>query len=112
MEQGSEGDAILVLALGQLGVKGLEDSSVTLDNLSAELLVEIVAKGLNLISDGDTNISPKLPPNVASRHRICTGIAKTVKDMGYSGDGIISFCILREAVKRSLTMVGTKIIAK
>lgn len=86
MEQGSEGDGILLLALGQLGVKALEDGSVTLDNLSAELLVEIVAKGLNLISDGETKISPKLPPNVASRHRICTNIAKTVKDMGYSGD--------------------------
>lgn len=86
MEQGNEGDAILVLSLAQLGVKGLEDGSVTIDTLTAEVLVEIVAKGLNLISDGETKISPKLPPNVASRHRICTNIAKMVKDMGYSGD--------------------------
>lgn len=84
MEQGNEGDAILVLSLGQLGVKGLEE--MTLDSLTAEVLVEIVAKGLNLISDGEAKISPKLPPNVASRHRICTNIAKKVKDMGYTGD--------------------------
>ena len=86
MEQGNEGDAILLLALGQLGVKALDEPGFSLEKISAEVLVEIVAKGLNLISDGEVKISPNLPPNVASRHRICTNIAKKIKEMGFSGD--------------------------
>ena len=86
MEQGNEGEAIISLALAQLDVKALDSGEVTLANITAEVLVEIVVKSLTLITGEELNISPKLPPNVASRHRICTNIAKKIKEIGYMGD--------------------------
>ena len=50
------------------------------------MLVEIVARSLFLISDGEVQISHALPPNIASRHRICTTLASKVKDAGFAGD--------------------------
>ena len=50
------------------------------------MLVEIVARSLFLISDGDVDLPYALPSNIASRHRICTTIAARVKDAGFIGD--------------------------
>ena len=73
-------------ALAQLDVKGLDNGGVTLANITAELLVEIAVKSLTLITGEELNISTKLPQNVASRHRICTNLAKKIKELGYMGD--------------------------
>lgn len=58
----------------------------TISQLSPENIVEIVARSLWLISNGEIKFSVVLPPNIAARHRICTNIAAKIKELGYSGD--------------------------
>ena len=83
--EGNEGDEILLLAFRQIECK-IPGKVTTIDELTPEMLVEIVARSLFLISDGEVQISHALPPNIASRHRICTTLASKVKDVGFAGD--------------------------
>jgi len=47
------------------------------------MLVEIVAKSLLLITEGDAKFPVALPTNIASRHRICTNMCVKVKELGF-----------------------------
>ena len=112
--EGNEGEAIISLALAQLDVKGLDNGGVTLANITAELLVEIAVKSLTLITGEELNISTKLPQNVASRHRICTNLAKKIKVVHewvnrgeYQGRGTLHFhiCVWTEFTEEHMGSV-------
>ena len=85
MDNGNESDEILLLSLKDLGLQTL-DSVKTIAALDATMLVEIIAKALLKISDGEVEFPDKLPPNVASRHRICTNMSLKLKEIGYPFD--------------------------
>ncbi len=86
MDNGNESDEILLLSLKELGLQSLDDSVKTIGSLDASMLVEVIAKSLLKISNGEVEFSDKLPPNVASRHRICTNMSLKLKEIGYPFD--------------------------
>jgi len=49
-------------------------------------LIEIIARSIRLITDGEAKYPIKLPSGPASRHRLCTDMARQIKSMGYSGE--------------------------
>ena len=49
-------------------------------------MIDIVARSLRLITDGAAKYPVKLPPGMASRHRLCTDMASAVKQLGYGGE--------------------------
>lgn len=55
MEQGNEGDEILFLSYRQVGCE-IPPNIVKVGQISAELLIEIIAKSLLLISDGEMKV--------------------------------------------------------
>jgi len=85
MESGTEGDEIILLALRQIGC-GLPEELKSVSALTPEMLVEVLARALWLISNGEVKFSVQLPANIASRHRICTNMATKVKELGFTGD--------------------------
>jgi len=84
MESQNEGDDILLSALRQIECKSIGDDITTIGQLTPEMIVEAVAKSLFLITEGEIKINSTLPPNVASRHRICTTMATKIKELGYA----------------------------
>lgn len=85
MENGNEGDEIILLSLRQINCP-IPDSILTVGDITADLFVEIIVRSLFLISNGDVKFPMTLPPNIASRHRICTAIATKIKELGFLGD--------------------------
>jgi hypothetical protein len=85
MEQGNEGDEILFFSYRQLGCE-IPANIVKAGQVTAELLIEIIAKALLLISNGETKVATTLPQNIAVRHRICTDISIKIKDLGFLGE--------------------------
>lgn len=85
MESGNEGDEIILLALRSLECK-IPDDIKTVGELTPEIIVEVLARSLWLISEGEIKFSVQLPTNIASRHRICTNVATKVKELGFTGD--------------------------
>lgn len=83
--QGNEGDEIVLLALRSIECM-IPDQVKSVKELTAEMIVEVVARSLWLISNGEVKFSVQLPTNIASRHRICTNMASKVKDLGFTGD--------------------------
>jgi len=83
--QGNEGDEIVLLALRSIECK-IPEQIKSVKELTAEMIVEVVARSLWLISNGEVKFSVLLPTNIASRHRICTNMASKVKDLGFTGD--------------------------
>ena len=57
-----------------------------MEKIPPEVLVDIVARSLYLISNGDLQFPSQLPANIASRHRICASMAGKVKELGFLGD--------------------------
>lgn len=55
MEQGNEGDEILFISYRQLGCD-IPANVVKAGQVSAELLIEIIAKALLLISNGEIKV--------------------------------------------------------
>ena len=49
-------------------------------------MIDIVARSLRLITEGAAKYPVKLPPGMASRHRLCTDMASAVKQLGYGGE--------------------------
>ena len=76
-----KGDAILLGAFRGIGCSLPEDVN-SVSELTADHLVVIMSKSLFLISEGDIVTPSKLPPNIASRHRICTDLAEKIKVLG------------------------------
>jgi coiled-coil domain-containing protein 22 len=62
------------------------DEIKSISQLGPAALVEIVARSLWLISQGEVKFPIALPTNIASKHRICTNMATKIKEMGYLGD--------------------------
>lgn len=58
----------------------------SIGQIKPEVLVEIIARSLWLISNGDIKFPITLPANIASRHRICTNMASKIKECGFTGD--------------------------
>jgi hypothetical protein len=56
MDQGNEGDAIIFLALRQIDCSFPDDIN-GIGELTADMIVEIVAKSLFLISDSEIKVS-------------------------------------------------------
>lgn len=56
MEQGNEGDEIILLAFRQIGCT-LSNEVNSVGQLTADMLIEIVARSLLLISNGEVNVS-------------------------------------------------------
>jgi coiled-coil domain-containing protein 22 len=84
MEQGHEGDEIILFSFNQNGCQLGELSS--LDQINVDQLIDMVSRTLFLVTDGEVKFPLTLPANIASRHRICTDIASKIKDLGFSGD--------------------------
>ncbi len=59
---------------------------MSVGQLTPDHLIEIIARSIRLITDGDAKYPIKLPPGMASRVRLCTDMANKIKGMGYSGD--------------------------
>ena len=86
--QGNEGDEILFYSLRQ-SLSAFYDSPYdspiipasmdSIGQMNAEILVEIVIRTLQVITNNKEDLPVKLPQNIAARHRICTFIAKSVK---------------------------------
>ena len=85
MDKGNEGDAIILFAFRQIEC-GIPDELEAIGQILPELLVEIIARSLWLISNGDIKFPVTLPANIASRHRICTNMASKIKECGFTGD--------------------------
>jgi len=86
MEQGNEGDSIVLFQYRQIDCN-IPDSITTIGQITPDQLIDIVTKSLNLIiQDDDNKYETKLPSNVAARHRISTNIATKIKELGYPGD--------------------------
>lgn len=64
MEQGNEGDAIILLAFRQIDCQITEDVQ-SVSQLSPELIVEIVARSLLLMSEGEVKVIQYRMTNVA-----------------------------------------------
>jgi len=84
MSRGKEADEIILLAFRQIEC-AIPEEVVALANLTPELLVPLVSNALNLITEAQT-FPLALPAGVASRHRVCTKIAKAIKALGYHGE--------------------------
>ncbi len=56
MEKGNEGDEIIFLSLRQIEC-AIPDEVVKVGQISADLLVAIIARCLSLISDGEVKVS-------------------------------------------------------
>eukprot|EP01038_Epipyxis_sp_PR26KG_P006336 gene6336-8723_t len=87
MDKGNEGDGIVFIAFRQT----IPDCIIPLTinavgQITVELLYELIVKSLQVISNSESPFPLTLPPNIASRHRICTDIAAKIKEMGYLGD--------------------------
>jgi hypothetical protein len=86
MEQGNEGDGIVLFQYRQIDCD-IPDSISSIGQITPDQLIDIVTKSLNLIiQDDDNKYENKLPTNVAARHRISTNIATKIKELGYPGD--------------------------
>lgn len=86
MEQGNEGDGIVLFQYRQIDCD-IPDTISSIGQITPDQLIDIVTKSLNLIiQDDDNKYDNKLPPNVAARHRISTNIATKIKELGYPGD--------------------------
>ena len=83
MEAQNEGDEIMLTALRSIECDSLSSDITKVGQLTPDMLVEAVARSLFLISDGGIKFNKTLPPNVASKHRICTSMCTKIKDIGY-----------------------------
>jgi hypothetical protein len=82
---GSEGDEIILSAFRQIQCS-IPEEVTSIGVLEPNVLIEIVARSIRLITDGDAKYPIKLPPGMASRHRLCTDMSLRIKSMGYSGE--------------------------
>ena len=80
-----EGDLILINAYRQVGCI-VPDDILTIAQLTPELLIGIVSKCVNLISNGSLETPSTLGSNIAARHRVCTDVASKVKSLGCNVD--------------------------
>jgi hypothetical protein len=62
--QGNEGDEIVLLALRSIECM-IPDQVKSVKELTAEMIVEVVARSLWLISNGEVKFSVQLPTNIA-----------------------------------------------
>jgi Protein of unknown function (DUF812) len=81
-QRNDEGDAILFYTFTQFKI-ALPPS---IDQMTADTLMSVVVASLALISHGRIQLPSKLPPNMASRHRMCTEVAAKVKEVGFPGE--------------------------
>lgn len=59
---------------------------LAISQLGPESIVEIVARSLWLITQGEVQFPFALPKSIAQKHRICTNMATKIKEMGFTGD--------------------------
>jgi hypothetical protein len=64
----------------------IADEVLSLGDLTPDHLIEVVARSIRLITDGDAKYPVRLPQGMASRHRLCTDMANKIKAMGYNGE--------------------------
>jgi hypothetical protein len=89
--QGNEGDEILFYSLRQ-SLSAFYDFPVipvgvgSVADITPDILVEVVIRTLQIITQNEEQLPVKLPENIAARHRICASIAKTVKENGFIGE--------------------------
>jgi hypothetical protein len=84
-------------------LSSIPDTVKVLGELTPDHLIEIVARAIRLITDGDAKYPVKLPPGIASRHRLCTDMANKIRGMGYSGEmGYNQLLYPAESTTRSL----------
>lgn len=102
---GSEGDEIILSAFRQINwylllsrlhqncpnvciycPSAIPPEVKSIGELEPNVLIEIIARSIRLISDGDAKYPIKLPPGMASRHRLCTDMSLRIKNMGYGGE--------------------------
>ena len=99
-----EGNEITLLALRQVGCELPEDCS-GVDAFSPDLLVRVTSQCL-LVS-GNTEMAEyrkaTLPPDMASKFRVCTELAEAVKKLGYREEiGFHQFLYPAEKSSREL----------
>ncbi len=69
MEQGNEGDEILFFSCRQIGCE-IPPSVKRVGDMTAELLIEVIAKSLILISNGEIQVSIDLSFSLRSSYVI------------------------------------------
>ena len=85
MGEEQDGSGILLLALREIDCAiPAEIDSVA--GLTAPMLVEAVARCLLLITGGAAQFAVKLPSGAASKHRVCTQMARELKSAGFPGE--------------------------
>ena len=78
----AEADGITFLTLRQIECNIPEDVNRA-QAVTSNVLVAIVSRCLYLITEGDAQFPTDLPPSVAARHRLCQGLGKKFKELGY-----------------------------
>jgi coiled-coil domain-containing protein 22 len=107
-----ESDKAIISKLQKIDCLILPERITSFNLIDAETLVLIVAKAVECISGVEIQVggifsvlselstlifsfptfsmnyqySGSLPPNIASRHRVCTSVAAKVKELGFSGE--------------------------
>ena len=85
MGEEQDGSGILLLALREIDCAiPAEIDSVA--GLTAPMLVEAVARCLLLITEGAAQFAVTLPSGAASKHRVCTQMARELKSAGFPGE--------------------------
>lgn len=64
----------------------IPEAVISIGDLSPDHLIEIIARSIRLITEGEAKYPIKLPAGMASRHRLCTDMANKIKAMGYLGE--------------------------
>ena len=58
MEQGNEGDEIMIFSFRQIGCE-IPQNILKVNQINAELLISIIGKSLELISNGEVKVSAR-----------------------------------------------------
>jgi hypothetical protein len=78
-----EADGILFLSLQQASIP-VPDGIATVAQITSPILIAVVSRCLNLISQGGDEYADKLPKSIAGQHRLCTALGNKFKELGYS----------------------------
>ena len=90
-KEGNEGNEIFFYSLRQsfasfYDYPVIPASIESVGSITADVLVEILIRALQIITGNKEDLPVKLPQNIAARHRICTFIATAIKENGFIGE--------------------------
>lgn len=106
-----EVDKIILVSLAHIGCEIPQDVT-SLKEFNADMIVEGVARGLKAI-DSKLEFATKLPPEMSSKYRHCSALAKACQELGYRGElGYHQFLYPNENESRRLLMWLVEMLPK